>query len=157
MIAIEVEPRIAKADSNLDDLRLWLRHQKEGYQFKRKHISGQRAGTRAHNRDKALTKRKLALASSYRITREALVCLGQLVDDKNSKLSRFQPLHDKDLRGPLAEKEAFMTASGTRARSGEGFVQHSWLWNLRLGISEGATQKEDEAIGAGEWVSYLEH
>jgi hypothetical protein len=150
LLATEKELRIAQADSSLDSVRLWLRHQTHGFQFKRKNVSGQRAVTKAYSKIQKVAKNIRKAARTYRIARQALVDLGVNLTDEASEYRRFKVLLESDLRSPTLDKEPTKRLADAREMMGEGTVVRSWIWDHMHGKDSGVN--EDGMVGGGKLV-----
>lgn len=147
LLSMEKELRIAQADSSLDSVRMWLRHQTHGFQFKRKNVSGQRAVTKAYSKIQKVAKNIRQAARTYRVARQALVDLGVPVGEDAGEYRRFKVLLESDLRSPTLDKEPTKRLAEAREMMGEGTVKRSWLWDNMHG-KDGGTN-EDGTVGAG--------
>jgi hypothetical protein len=155
LIYTEKELRIAQLDSQLAQLRKHLRYRSRGFVFKRTNITGQRPATRTHAVLGKITKKITLAATGYRRAREALVALDPAVVVEGHPQSRFEPLLETHIVGPLGEREDLVNSQGkskskSKSKSnsvtpGEGMKIHSWIWNMRTASEENA-EKDDSGM-----------
>ncbi|KAF7360834.1 hypothetical protein MSAN_01112700 [Mycena sanguinolenta] len=124
---IEYELREANAYQHLEDLRNAIRVYNINYAFKRTHLHGTGATTKAANYLKTLYNDVQIHCTNYRITRAALLKLGLPRDDK-----ALQPLKRDELRGKDGKEQA----------PGQAKEKDPWFW--KVGRPSGLSVEQEQ-------------
>jgi hypothetical protein len=149
----EAELRFCQATDALDELRRHLRTRTCTQRFKKKHITGQRASTRARTLQKSIDSRIKLCAARYRCAREAYLALIGPGDwekslrilepaDVRSLNEKSANEHEKEearlirLHLGLSNEGVFTVDDGGVGRLGEGYRTLSWIWCRTTEITE---------------------
>jgi hypothetical protein len=134
--------RYAQAQDTLDELRNHLRVRSHLWKKKRRDIRGVAANTQPQ----ALLSRQQAKinasARKYRVTRQALVNLAEVLEKDGWECSLL-PLKAEDVKGLPGDEEALKAFVGKGkekakkiARLGEGKREISWIWTNLTAVAQ---------------------
>ncbi|TRM56380.1 hypothetical protein BD626DRAFT_541364 [Schizophyllum amplum] len=156
----ELKLRNARSNDTIDGLRKKLHAKQYHIEFRNKHVTGQRSATR-HCALVATLQDKLEFdATTYRVTRQAILNLSGLTE--RDDLPELRP-RDLQLEGEMDEPDAAAMAryAGVGATQrprhihvSTGKHQMSWLWTAR-GSTEGPNDEEVRQMIGCLWLKAL--
>ncbi|TRM56390.1 hypothetical protein BD626DRAFT_575715 [Schizophyllum amplum] len=156
----ELKLRSARSNDTIDGLRKKLHAKQYHIEFRNKHVTGQRGSTR-HRALIATLQEKLEFdATTYRVTRQAILDLSGLTEREDLPELRAR---DLQLEGEMDEPDAAAMAryagvgSTQRPRHihvSTGKHQMSWLWTAR-GSADGPNDEEVRQTIGCLWLKAL--